>query len=57
MKIFTENDYREALQRVHILRAKGRTAENHAELAEVEGAIAAYEALPDQPGVSKGRPS
>jgi hypothetical protein len=56
MKIITEGDYRTALERANILRSKGMTAKDNPELAEVEGAIAAYEALPDQPGVSKGRP-
>ncbi len=56
MKIVTEGDYRRALERANSLRSLGCKSEENAELAEVEGAIAAYEQLPDRPDVSKGRP-
>lgn len=57
MKIECAEDYRRALERADALRSSGAIAEIDAELAEVEAAIAAYEALPDEPDRSKGRPA
>jgi hypothetical protein len=57
LKITTPEAYRKAIDRVDELRSAGKTAENDAELAELEGAVAAYEALPDEPDESKGKPT
>lgn len=56
MKISTPEAYREALDRVSELRSGGATAENNAELAELEGAISAYGIQRDEPDESKGKP-
>ena len=57
MKITTPEAYRMAIQRISELRSAGETAETNAELAELEGAANAYEALPDVPDESKGKPT
>lgn len=57
MKIDTPEEYQKAIQRYDALRSAGKTVENDAEMQQLEPAIAAYEALPDQPDVSKGKPT
>ena len=57
MGINSLEDYKVVLGRVNELRDRGETAEENAELAELEAAVAAYEALPDQPDTSKARPT
>jgi hypothetical protein len=57
LKITTPEAYRKAIDRVNELRSAGNTAENHTELAELDGAVAAYEALPNEPDESKGKPT
>lgn len=57
MKITTPEAYRKAIDRINELRSAGKTAENDAELAELEGAVAAYETLPNEPDESKGKPT
>jgi hypothetical protein len=57
MGINSLEDYKVALGRVNELRDRGESAEANAELAELEAAVAAYEALPDQPDKSKARPT
>jgi|GEM_PF-3519375 hypothetical protein len=57
MKITDEKTYRQALERAAQLRAGGTSAETDAELAEIEAAVAGYEARPDEPDVAKGRPT
>ena len=47
MKITTPEAYRKAIDRINELRSAGKTAEDDAELAELEGAVAAYETLPN----------
>ena len=57
MKITTPEAYRKAIDRINELRSAGKTAEDDAELAELEGAVAAYETLPNEPDESKGKPT
>ena len=57
MGINNVKDYEAALARVNELRDRGETAEGNTELADLEAAIAAYEALPDQPDTSRARPT
>lgn len=57
MRISNRREYREAIDLRNRLKEAGETAESHAELAELEGAISAYEALADQPDESKGKPA
>lgn len=57
MRIATPEAYGKAIDRIDELRSAGKTAENDEELAELEGAVAAYEALPDEPDESKGKPT
>ena len=57
MRITTREGYRQAIDRINKLRSAGETAENNAELAELEGATAAYESLLDEPDESKGKPT
>jgi len=57
LRITTPEAYRKAIDRINDLRSAGKTAENDAELAEVEGAVAAYETLPNEPDESKGKPT
>jgi hypothetical protein len=57
LKITTPEAYRKAIDRINELRSAGKTAENDAELAELEGAVAAYETLPNEPDESKGKPT
>lgn len=57
MRITTPEAYRKAIDRINDLRSAGKTAENDAELAELEGAVAAYETLPNEPDESKGKPT
>ena len=57
MKITTPEASQEALERVSQLRDDGATVENNPELAELEGAIAAYSAQAGEPDESKGKPT
>jgi len=57
LRITTPEAYRKAIDRINDLRSAGKTAENDAELAELEGAVAAYETLPNEPDESKGKPT
>jgi len=57
LRITAPEAYTKAIDRIDELRSAGKTAENDAELAELEGAVAAYEALPDEPDESKGKPT
>jgi hypothetical protein len=57
LKITTPEAYRKAIDRINELRSAGKTAEDDAELAELEGAVAAYETLPNEPDESKGKPT
>lgn len=52
----TRDDYRRAVERAEELRGQGATAATNPELAEIEGAIARYVAVPGQPATRKGRP-
>lgn len=52
----TRDDYDRAVQRVAELREAGKAAENHDELAALEGAIARYVATPGHPASRRGRP-
>jgi hypothetical protein len=52
----SRDDYRRAIERIDELRGHGSTAEENAELAELEGAVARYVAKPGQPASRKGRP-
>jgi len=56
VKIITPQAYRKALDRVSELRAGGATVDDNAELAELEGALAAYSLQEDEPDESKGKP-
>lgn len=51
----TRDDYDRAVQRVTELRADGAAAEDHQELAALEGAIARYVAKPGHPASRRGR--
>lgn len=57
MKITTPEAYRKALNRVSELRAAGGGVDDNAELAELEGALAAYSVQGDEPDKSKGKPT
>ncbi len=57
LKITTPEAYRRALDRINELRAGGATASTDTKLAELEGAIAAYETKPNEPDESKGKPT
>lgn len=57
MKIATPEAYRRAIDRMDQLRSAGETAEQNAELADLEAAVAAYAAKSDEPDESKGKPT
>ncbi|TVR79250.1 MAG: hypothetical protein EA405_13080 [Rhodospirillales bacterium] len=57
MRITNNDEYRQALDRADELRNAEETAESSDELARLQAAIEAYEALPDKPDVAKGRPT
>ena len=57
VKISTRGAYRKAIDRIDKLRNVGETAEGNTELAELKAAVAAYEARPDEPDESKGKPT
>ncbi len=57
MKITTPEAYDKALDRVNELRAGGATVDSNDELAELEGAIAAYGVQEDVLDESKGKPT
>lgn len=57
MKITTPEGYRQALDRASELRTGGATVDSNSELAELEGAIAAYSVQKNEPDESKGRPT
>lgn len=57
MKITTPEAYRKAVDRINELLSAGETVENNAELAELQGAAAAYGSRPDEPDKSKGKPT
>jgi hypothetical protein len=57
VKITTPEAYRKALDRVAQLRDDGATVDNNPELAELEGAIAAYGTQAGEPDESKGKPT
>lgn len=57
MKITTPEAYRKAVDRVSELRKGGATVDSDSELADLEGAIAAYSVQEDAPDESKGRPT
>lgn len=53
MKIFDDNQYREALERANNLRSAGASVDENSELAELEAAIANYDVIDGGPGGSK----
>lgn len=57
MKITNNTDYADAVSRANWLRSIGATVNNSVELATLEGAIQAYEMLPNKPDESKGKPT
>lgn len=57
MKITTPEAYRKALDRASELRKGGATVDSNSELAELEGATAAYSVQENEPDESKGRPT
>ncbi|MBK8908595.1 MAG: hypothetical protein IPM60_12030 [Rhodospirillales bacterium] len=57
MQIKTKDAYRDALDRINQLRGAGRSPERTTEIAELEAAVAAYEAAPDQPDTTPGKPT
>lgn len=57
MKINSLEAYRRALGQANQLRNNGATVESNSELAELEGAIAAYSLQSDEPDESKGKPT
>lgn len=57
MKIKDEQGYEKALERIAELRAEGAQAETGSELAELEAAVAGYNAQAGEPAASKGRPA
>ncbi len=56
MRISTADDYRHALERINQLRGIGKMAETHAEMADLQAAIAAYEAQLERSDTNKGKP-
>lgn len=57
MKISTRTEYAAAIDRANQLRGRGARADQSLELAALDAAIHAYEALPDQPGDTPGKPT
>ncbi|HYN37710.1 MAG TPA: hypothetical protein VES39_00495 [Rhodospirillales bacterium] len=57
MKIHTQRDYIEALDRANRLRGNGQDAESSAELAAIDASIHAYAQLTDDPAATPGRPA
>lgn len=57
MQIKTKDAYRDALDRLSKLRGAGHSSDHSTEIAELEAAVAAYQAAPDQPGTSPGKPT
>jgi hypothetical protein len=57
MKINTPVEYAAALERANQLRGRGARADHSLELAALDAAIHAYEAKPDAPGDTPGRPT
>lgn len=56
MQIRSNEEYRRALRRMHVLRARGREEEENRELAELESAVAAYGQQHGKPATTPGRP-
>lgn len=57
MKINSNIEYKNAVNRANQLRSSGATVDNSVELATLEGAIQAYDMQPDKPDESKGKPT
>lgn len=58
MKLNSDAEYRQALDRANALRSAGASSERDQELAEITAAISGYEATGDGlGGERKGRPS
>lgn len=57
MKISSPAEYAAALERANQLRGHGHRADHSLELAALDAAIQAYEAHPDQPGTTPGKPT
>lgn len=56
IKITSEAEHERALERIAELRARGHSAEEKTELAELEAAVSGYASQADTPGSRKGKP-
>lgn len=56
-KITTEAEHERALDRIAELRARGESAEEKAELAELEAAVSGFVTQANTPGARKGKPN
>lgn len=55
-KITNDDQYRQAIERVNVLRSAGDSVEGNRELADLVAAVIQYETISGGPGESKGRP-
>lgn len=56
MRISNADQYRQALERINRLRGAGKAAESDAETADLQAAIAEYEARLERSDTNKGKP-